>query len=106
MEVKCFDCYCPMCFICIYLGGYYSYLFAKMYAAQIWAKKFATNPLSRYSTTLLDTNRDIITVCRSSGQLLYKNMLIYGSGKEPKELLRDIAEGPLDPSFYFKYVLN
>ncbi len=28
-------------------GGYYSYLFAKMYAAQIWTKRFQANPLSR-----------------------------------------------------------
>lgn len=29
------------------LGGYYSYLLAKMYAAQIWYKVFADDPLNR-----------------------------------------------------------
>ena len=34
--------------IIIYLlGGYYSYLFARMYAAQIWNKQFKSQPLSR-----------------------------------------------------------
>ena len=30
------------------VGGYYSYLFARMYAAQIWKTHFEHNPLSRY----------------------------------------------------------
>ena len=30
-----------------YGGGYYSYLFARMYAAQIWHKHFAQDPLNR-----------------------------------------------------------
>lgn len=35
------------CFFSFITGGYYSYLFAKMYAAQIWHKRFAQDPLSR-----------------------------------------------------------
>ena len=31
-----------------YGGAYYSYLFAKMHAAQIWQNQFADDPLSRY----------------------------------------------------------
>jgi hypothetical protein len=31
-----------------YGGGYYSYLFAKMHAAQIWENILAKDPLSRY----------------------------------------------------------
>ena len=31
----------------IRLGGYYSYIFARMYAAQIWENVFAKDPLSR-----------------------------------------------------------
>ena len=30
-----------------YGGAYYSYLFAKMHAAQIWERRFAADPLSR-----------------------------------------------------------
>ena len=29
------------------LGGYFSYLFARMYAGQIWQKHFAVDPLNR-----------------------------------------------------------
>lgn len=71
-----------------YGAGYYSYLFAKMYAAQIWKKRFADKPLSR-----------------AAGELLWKNMLIYGSGKEPIEMLTDLAGGPLDPNHYLQTVL-
>jgi hypothetical protein len=31
-----------------YGGAYYSYLFAKMHASQIWQNQFADDPLSRY----------------------------------------------------------
>jgi hypothetical protein len=30
------------------LGGYYAYIFARMYAAQIWSRQFKIDPLSRY----------------------------------------------------------
>jgi Zn-dependent oligopeptidase len=32
-----------------YGGAYYSYLFAKMHAAQIWQNQFSEDPLSRYA---------------------------------------------------------
>lgn len=31
-----------------YAGGYYSYLYAQCWAAQIWTKRFQPHPLSRY----------------------------------------------------------
>jgi intermediate peptidase len=68
-----------------YGGGYYSYLFAKMYAAQIWNKQFASDPLSR-----------------KSGQYLWNNMLQYGAAKDKKVMLTDLAGGPLDPSYFLK----
>lgn len=33
-----------------YGGAYYSYLFAKMHAAQIWQNRFAEDPLCRWVT--------------------------------------------------------
>eukprot|EP01034_Spumella_vulgaris_P025754 gene25754-32243_t len=71
-----------------YGGGYYSYLFAKMYAAQIWRKRFAADPLSR-----------------SAGDMLWHHMLIFGSGRDPKEMLHDLAGGELDPRHYLDTVL-
>lgn len=68
-----------------YGGGYYSYLFAKMYAAQIWDKQFAFEPLSR-----------------KSGLYLWNNMLQFGAAKDKKIMLNDLAGGPLDPSYFLK----
>lgn len=57
-----------------YGGGYYSYIFAKMHAAQIWDTHFARDPLSR-----------------ESGNVLWHRMLRYGAGRDSKELLADLA---------------
>lgn len=67
-----------------YAGAYYSYLFARMYAAQIWYSQFENNPLSR-----------------SSGEKLWTEMLQFGSSRPPAKLLEELA-GPLDPSYYLK----
>jgi Peptidase family M3 len=42
-------------------GGYYSYIFAKMQAAQIWHHAFEKNPLSRYGNTV----KSVYTVLNS-----------------------------------------
>ena len=68
-----------------YGGGYYSYLFARMYAAQIWECVFARDPLSR-----------------EAGTRYWKEFLAYGASKEPKEILAKIAGGPLDPTFFLR----
>eukprot|EP01038_Epipyxis_sp_PR26KG_P013215 gene13215-17714_t len=68
-----------------YGGGYYSYLFSKMYAAQIWKHRFAKDPLSR-----------------CAGEYLWNNMLRYGSGCDAKEVLENMAGGPLDPIYFLE----
>ena len=70
-----------------YGGGYYSYLFAKMYAAQIWHTHFEKNPLSR-----------------EAGETLLNKLLIYGNGKKADKILYDIVDGELDPSFYLQSI--
>lgn len=66
-----------------YGGGYYSYLFAKMYAAQIWKNRFEGDPLNRIQ-----------------GRYLRDEVLKHGSSRDPKLLLNKLAGGNLDPKFY------
>lgn len=56
-----------------YAGSYHSYLYAKVVAAQIWAKLFAKNPLSR-----------------EMGQHLRQELLNWGSSKPPETMLRQL----------------
>ena len=71
-----------------YGGGYYAYLYAKMYAAQIWDLQFEKDPLSR-----------------ASGERLWKDMLGYGVSRDPKKLLTDLCEGKdLDPTHYYTFL--
>ena len=69
-----------------YGGGYYSYLLARMYAAQIWNKRFANDPLNR-----------------TEGMNLWNTFLKYGASKDPLMLLEDIGGGKLDPTFLLDY---
>jgi len=66
-----------------YGGGYYSYLFAKMYSAQIWKQRFEADPLNR-----------------TQGRYLRDQFLRFGSAKNPKSLLTEVARGELDPKYY------
>lgn len=68
-----------------YGGGYYSYLYAKMYAAQIWQHLFERNPLSR-----------------EGGQKLWKRMLGYGAARDNLEMLKELGGGALDPIYFTK----
>lgn len=70
-----------------YGGGYYSYLFARMYAAQIWEKRFQKNPLNR-----------------AQGKVLSDEFLRYGASRPPQLLLSHLAEGKLDPNYLLKGV--
>jgi Zn-dependent oligopeptidase len=71
-----------------YGGGYYSYLFAKMYSAQIWKYRFEGDPLNKIQ-----------------GRYLRNEFLRHGSSKDPKKLLHKIAGGDLDPKFYLNELL-
>lgn len=72
-----------------YGGGYYSYLFAKMYAAQIWQKHFTKDPLSQ-----------------ESGRIFREKLLRYGSSGDHSKILEDIGGGPLNPSWYIEQILS
>jgi len=68
-----------------YGGGYYSYLFARMYAAQIWERRLSKDPLNR-----------------EQGRVLRDDFLRYGSARSPREMLGFIAMGELDPMHLLK----
>lgn len=68
-----------------YGGSYYSYLFSKMYAAQLWQLHFANDPLSR-----------------QGGKFLHEDILQYGAARDTKLLLAGAVGGALNPSFYTK----
>jgi len=70
-----------------YGGAYYSYLFAKMHASQIWENQFSEDPLSR-----------------RAGETLWKDMLVYGAAKNPTKMLEKLGKGPLDPTFYLNEI--
>jgi len=57
-----------------YGGGYYAYVFAKIYAARIWDAHFAQDPLSR-----------------RGGDVLWHRMLQYGAGRDSREILSDLV---------------
>ena len=72
-----------------YGGCYYSYLYAKMYAAQIWQLRLKDDPLNR-----------------ESGDALWKSLLIHGVSRPPQDMLSEVCGGkPLDPNHYFNHII-
>ena len=70
-----------------YGGSYYSYLYAKMYAAQIWNLRFKKDPLNE-----------------ASGRALFEGLLKFGVSRPPK-ILEGICQGQeLDPKYYFREI--
>jgi len=65
-----------------YAGTYYSYLFARLHAAQIWHTRFASDPLSR-----------------RAGEMLWHEMLQYGASKPPLVMLEKLGKGKLNASY-------
>lgn len=74
-----------------YSGGYYTYLYARQWAAQIWCNRFQDNPLSR-----------------DSGMYLWHNMLRFGASKDKLTMLKDLgsrpgsAPEPLSTTYYLR----
>lgn len=56
-----------------YGAGYYGYLYSQVFAADIWRKCFAANPL-----------------CRVEGTKLWKDMLRHGGAKDPNAMLTTV----------------
>lgn len=69
---------------CFDAGGYYSYLYARVCAAQIWHMKHQHDPLSKNAGSLI------------------QNMLQYGASKPSKEILYEAVGGDIDPAYYLK----
>lgn len=56
-----------------YGAGYYGYLYSQVFADAIWRELFAGRPLDK-----------------SSGQKLWKNVLIHGGARDPQVMLKDL----------------
>jgi len=48
----------------------------------------------------------LLLLCSDAGQFIRKNMLEYGSSRPSAPLLREVAGGVLDPSFYLSDILK
>eukprot|EP00611_Tribonema_gayanum_P006295 TRINITY_DN1559_c0_g1_i9.p1 TRINITY_DN1559_c0_g1~~TRINITY_DN1559_c0_g1_i9.p1 ORF type:complete len:405 (-),score=117.31 TRINITY_DN1559_c0_g1_i9:491-1705(-) len=59
-----------------YGAGYYSYLYDRVLASNIWNKCFSESPLSR-----------------SAGDKLWTSILVHGGAKDPHDMLADILAG-------------
>ena len=70
-----------------YGGGYYSYLFARMYACQIWHHRFAAQPLSP-----------------ASGAFIRDRMLRFGAGRDMGAMLAEAGGGPLNPRYFLEKI--
>jgi intermediate peptidase len=73
-----------------YGAGYYGYLYAQTFAADIW-----TSTLASSSTSSSDAVR------REGGTKIWKEMLIHGGAKDPREMIRAVLgrEPSVDPFF-------
>ncbi len=87
-----------------YGGGYYSYLLAKMYAAQIYHRHFKNNNSNDKSSSSSSSSSSTY-LSRDSGLYIWRNMFAYGASKDPSEILFDVA-GDLDPTFYIDSILK
>lgn len=69
-----------------YGAGYYSYLYAKMFASSIWQSVFAHNSLSR-----------------DAGELIINKMMVHGGAKDPMIMLHEIiGEDPMTERYYLQ----
>jgi intermediate peptidase len=72
-----------------YGAGYYGYLFAQTFAADIWMSVLAS---------CMTTSPDAV---RNGGTKIWKEMLLHGGAKDPKEMLHAVLgrELSVDPFF-------
>ena len=74
-----------------YGAGYYGYLYAQVFAADIWSSCMTT------TTTMSSPSSSL----REGGMKIWKEMLIHGGGKDPKKMLEIVLgrEPSIDPFF-------
>ncbi|DAZ94936.1 TPA: hypothetical protein N0F65_012653 [Lagenidium giganteum] len=66
-----------------YGAGYYSYLYSRVFASDIWNSTFAHNPLDG-----------------AAGKALHQKMMVHGGAKDPNEMLKDlIGRDPTTTSY-------
>ena len=70
-----------------YGAGYYSYLYARVFAADIWEKCFAKDPLDA-----------------SAGNKLYKEMMIHGGAKDPITMISNVLGAEPSMESYLKEI--
>ena len=69
----CFSRYGYNCLQIGYGAGYYSYLYARVFASNIWDACFQQNPLDA-----------------AAGKRLHREMLVHGGAKDPHDMLRSL----------------
>ena len=82
-----------------YGAGYYGYLYAQTFAADIW-----TSTLASSSTTSPGVSDGALR--REGGTKIWKEMLIHGGAKDPKEMIHAVLgrEPSVEP--FFKGIVN
>merc|ERR1712146_472724 len=68
-------------------AGYYSYLLDRAIAAQIWSKYLENDPLDP-----------------KAGEKIWKQFLIYGGGKQPKQLLEEFLNEEVSLDYFVKEI--
>ena len=73
-----------------YGAGYYGYLYAQTFAADIWRSTLASSMDSSEKETVKD-----------GGTKIWKDMLVHGGAKDPKDMIRTVLgrEPSVDPFF-------
>lgn len=68
-----------------YGAGYYSYLYARVFASDIWRARFFDQPLDG-----------------SAGERLFEQLMVHGGARDPQEMLRDLIGKPPTPQGYLQ----
>eukprot|EP00184_Porphyridium_aerugineum_P002284 CAMPEP_0184696778 /NCGR_PEP_ID=MMETSP0313-20130426/3967_1 /TAXON_ID=2792 /ORGANISM="Porphyridium aerugineum, Strain SAG 1380-2" /LENGTH=133 /DNA_ID=CAMNT_0027155473 /DNA_START=297 /DNA_END=695 /DNA_ORIENTATION=- len=70
-----------------YATGYYTYLYAKVFAAQIWDETLSKDPLSR-----------------EAGQVIRNLLLAPGGSVIPRDILKSVLKGPPSLNAFLKEI--
>jgi intermediate peptidase len=82
-----------------YGAGYYGYLYAQTFAADIWMSVLA--PCMASSSSSSPRRHHLDAAVRNGGMKIWKEMLLHGGAKDPKEMLHAVLgrEPSVDPFF-------
>lgn len=68
-----------------YGAGYYSYLYSRVFASDIWQSCFSDNPINA-----------------AAGDKLYQELMVHGGAKDPNEMLHAMLGQAPTPQSYLK----